>query len=276
MHESIIKPSEIAVIELSYLSTARFTGDECGSFLQSQLSADIEALESGDSTFSCFCTPKGKVLGLLMIGRLGDDYIACAHSDLLPGILARLKIFVFRTRVDFALDPDTRVFGMMGVETESATFRPGIGDLAYTFSKKTREISDDPDSWKARELEQGVTWLNEGSSDSFIPQMLGFDTIGAVSFSKGCYPGQEIVARARYLGKVKRKPLVIRVEDETRISGGQTVQFLRGGNWVDGTVVDSVLYPAGKTTLFAVIREDPKAAVEQLRIGEFDYRCATI
>ena len=137
MHESIIKPSEIAVIELSYLSTARFTGNECGSFLQSQLSADIEALEPGDSTFSCFCTPKGKVLGLLMIGRLGDDYIACAHSDLLPGILARLKIFVFRTRVDFALDPDTQVFGMMGVETESATFRPGIGDLAYTFSKKT-------------------------------------------------------------------------------------------------------------------------------------------
>jgi folate-binding protein YgfZ len=276
MHESIFKPPENPVIELSYLSTARFTGDECGSFLQSQLSADIDALEPGDSTFACFCTPKGKVLGLLLIGRLGDDYIACAHSDLLPGILARLKIFVFRTRVEFELDPETRVFGTVATKVESALFRPGVGDLAYTFSEKTGAGDVGPESWKARELELGVTWLNSGSSDSFIPQMLGFDAIGAVSFSKGCYPGQEIVARAHYLGKVKRKPLVVRVEGEVEIPAGQTVQFLRAGSWDDATAVDAVISAGGQTTLLAVIRDKTEAAVERLRFGELDYRCATI
>lgn len=276
MHESIFKTPENPVIELPYLSTARFTGDECGSFLQSQLSADIDALEPGDSTFACFCTPKGKVLGLLLIGRLGDDYIACAHSDLLPGILARLKIFVFRTRVVFEPDPEIRVFGTETTTDESALFRPGVGDLAYTFSEKTGTGDDDPGHWKERELELGVTWLNAASSDSFIPQMLGFDTIGAVSFSKGCYPGQEIVARARYLGKVKRKPMVVRVEGEAEIPAGQAVQFLRGGNWDDATAVDSVISPGGQTTLLAVIREKPEALVERLRFGELDYRCATI
>ncbi len=65
-----------------------------------------------------------------------------------------------------------------------------------------------------------MTWLGAETSEKFIPQMLGYEQIGAVSFSKGCYPGQEIVARARYLGKVKRKPVIVRTSENLAASGG--------------------------------------------------------
>ena len=79
------------------------------------------------------------------------------------------------------------------------------------------------EAWRAGELLSGIVWLNSKSSDSYIPQMLGFENIGAVSFRKGCYPGQEIVARARYLGKVKRKPLVATIEGTPALDIGGLV-----------------------------------------------------
>jgi hypothetical protein len=247
---------------IAYLATARFRGDESGAFLQSQLTADIAALKDGSATFACYCTPKGQVLGLLRVQRSGDDYLVAGDSRLLPGILERLKMFVFRTRVEFGLTADLAVFGS-----------PGPG---YTFAPADDgDTGTDPD-WKADELRAGVTWLGPGSSERFIPQMLGCDELGAVSFSKGCYPGQEIVARARYLGSVKRKPLVLEVNGGISPEAGAKLRVQRGEDWHDAVVVDSAPTGAGRTIVFTVARAEPDLPAQAVEFGGETYGCATI
>lgn len=245
---------------MSYLAVARFSGDDAGDFLQSQLSADILALQTGESGLACYCTAKGQVLGLLLVGRRHDSYLLAANAALLPGILRRLKMYVMRSKVLIEETDELSVEGRPGpfydfVETDSPA-----GNIA---------------DWRATELNNGVTWLNEGSSEKFIPQMLGFDRIGAVSFKKGCYPGQEIVARARYLGKVKRKPLLVETSGKPGVQAGDKVQVLRGDAWSDAVVVD--LAPSGRENmvLFTVAAAEPELPARELRYGEQTYRCAT-
>jgi hypothetical protein len=247
---------------IAYLSTARFSGDESGAFLQSQLTADIAALQDGSATFACYCTPKGQVLGLLRVQRSGDDYLVAGDSRLLPGILQRLKMFVFRTRVEFGPATDLAVFGSPGPDYRFAPCNDG-------------EAETDP-AWKADELRAGVTWLGPGSSERFIPQMLGFDELDAVSFSKGCYPGQEIVARARYLGSVKRKPLVLEVNGAVEPEPGAKLRVQRGEEWHDAVVVDSAPAGAGRTVVFTVARAEPDLPAQALEFGGETYGCATI
>ncbi len=245
---------------IPYLSVVRVTGEDAGDFLQSQLSADIAALGAGDTTPACYCTPKGKVLGLLLIGRDDEGYLLAANRELLAGILQRLKMFVLRSRVAFEETGAVAVAGPNG-----AVF--GCASEAETMQ--------DAEAWRAGELLAGVTWLNTGSSDSFIPQMLGFENIGAVSFQKGCYPGQEIVARARYLGKVKRRPLIFTVESVLALDPGSKARVRRGEDWSDAVVVDSARLDENRTVVFTVAPGEPGGAAEDLEVDGVSYRCAT-
>jgi len=249
-------------IRIPYLAVARFRGAEAASFLQSQLTADIGALGDGAATFACYCTPKGQVLGLLRVLRQGDDYLAIAASGLLPGMLQRLKMFVFRTRVEFALADELAVLGS-----------PGPG---YRVAPADDGEAGDIEQWKAGELRAGIAWLGDGSSEKFIPQMLGYDTLGAVSFTKGCYPGQEIVARARYLGTVKRKPLRLEVAADIAPAAGDKLSVRRGEEWSDCVVVDSARDGAARTVVFGVARADGEEQASEVEIGGARYRCATI
>ncbi len=245
---------------ISYLSVARFSGDDALAFLQSQLSADIEALEPGGTTLACYCTPRGQVLGLLLVGRREDDLLVAGHAALLPGILRRLGMFVLRSRVVIEPAPQLQVAALDGPAYRFADAGDGAAEAG---------------TWKATELAAGITWLNEASSEKFIPQMLGFETIGAVSFQKGCYPGQEIVARARYLGKVKRGPLIVETEGLPALVAGEKVKVRRGDEWADAVVVDRAENGAGGAVVFTVAAraEQPADALEH---GAERYRCATM
>lgn len=248
--------------KLPYLAVARFSGEEACAFLQSQLSADIAALEPGMATFACYCTPKGQVLGLLRVQRTAQEYRVAGARGLLPGMLQRLKMFVFRTRVHFEAAEDLCVYG--------------LGPGEYLFEECAEDGAADVSAWKAAELQAGVAWLGAGSSEKFIPQMLGFDTIGAVSYSKGCYPGQEIVARAKYLGKVKRKPVHARVAGMPLPEAGARLSVLRGGEWSDAVTVDAVQADDIGVQLMAVAPSEPAAPVTEIEYGGKSYRCATM
>jgi folate-binding protein YgfZ len=254
------KPMNDTIQAIPYLSVVRVEGGDAGDFLQSQLSADIAALEPGESTPACYCTPKGKVLGLLLVGRDGTGYLLAGSNELLPGILQRLKMFVMRSEVTFS---DT---GAVAVS--------GPSGPAFACSGQAADM-EDPEAWRAGELLAGITWLNAKSTDSFIPQMLGFENIGAVSFQKGCYPGQEIVARARYLGKVKRKPLIATVEGIPAPGTGTKVRVRRGEQWSDAVVVDSARLDENRTVMFTVAPGEPESAAEEVEIEGRTYRCAT-
>jgi len=267
------------MIELSFLSVARFSGPDAGSFLQAQLSADIAVLASGKAAFACYCSPRGQVISLLLVCREGDEYLVAGASALLPAVLRRLGMFVLRSKVEFAIQSGMKIFGQAVEDPPSiggSVFKPEAVGLAYLLSDQPQLANGSEDDWKLMELNNNVTWLEPATSEKFIPQMLGFDNIGAVSFSKGCYPGQEIVARARYLGKVKRKPLLVATAQELWVEPGQTIELLRAEQWTAATVVDSVFVRDTGTLLFTVAPEKPEDTPSRVRYGAHDYLCATI
>lgn len=244
---------------IPYLAVARFSGSDAGSFLQSQLSADVLAVEAGTTGFACYCTPKGQVLGLLLLGREGDDWLLGGSETLLPAMLKRLQMYVLRSKVTIEPAADLAVTGGSGPE--------------YSFSERGDPLQE-IEKWRAAELRAGISWLRPGSAEKFIPQMLGFDALGAVSFRKGCYPGQEIVARARYLGKVKRGPLIVETEDAPGAQAGDKVRIRRGDEWSDAVLVDSAEYDGG-AVLFTVAATGGAQPAEELEFGGRSYRCAT-
>jgi folate-binding protein YgfZ len=268
--------SELAMVELKYLSVARLHGPDAGDFLHRQLSADIAALAPGDASFACCCTPKGQVIGLLLVCRQGDDFLVTGSAELLPLVLARLKIFVLRSRVEFSVGPGLKVYGAESTPGLSAvgTFQPAGLGLHYDFSQEPDAVEMPDDLFKAAEISHRVAWLGAETTEKFIPQMLGYEEIGAVSFSKGCYPGQEIVARARYLGKVKRKPVIVRTIESLAVKPADHVELLRGATWSPGVVINSAAADNG-TLLFIVASIEPEGDPVELRYGERIYRCAT-
>ncbi len=260
------------MIHLPYLSATRFSGPDAGSFLQAQLSADIEALEVGQSTFAAYCSPQGKVFGLLLVGRQKDHYMVIGSAQLLSAIVQRLRIYVFRSKVEIKPLDDMQVCGLLPshtVDPENPVLAPGGMDLRYTIASKCTQNDVAIDAWRHSELSHGVAWLDVKTTEKYIPQMLGYDQIGAVSFSKGCYPGQEIVARTHYLGKVKRKPLIVTVAGQIRTENGSRVQVQYETESVDGILIDTA--PAGteNTLLFIVTRvADEKKPVSITHEGQ--------
>jgi folate-binding protein YgfZ len=251
--------------QLAYLSAVRFSGPDAGAFLQAQLSADIDALEDGQSTFAAYCSPQGKVFGLLLVGRHKDDFNVVGSAQLLPSIVQRLRIYILRAKVDITALDEQRVCGAMPFQQENAAelvLVPRDIGLAYAIVSKCKQSEDATIRWRHSELNQGVTWLDKNTTENFIPQMLAFDRLGAVSFSKGCYPGQEIVARTHYLGKVKRTPLLTTVIGRAEIENGSRVQIQYQSQTANGVLVDTALSGSENTLMFIITRvEDNKQPV---------------
>jgi folate-binding protein YgfZ len=186
-------------------------------------------------------------------------------------------MFVLRSRVEFAVEPDLKVHGIESKPGESVleAFRPAGLGLSYQFSEDAGNDEQPADAFKALELGQRVTWLDTDTSEKFIPQMLGYEDIGAVSFSKGCYPGQEIVARTRYLGKVKRRPIIIRTGEPLAIKSAEHIDLLREETWSKAVVIDSAQDDGG-TILFVVAPAEPEIGVREFKYQDRTYRSATM
>lgn len=266
---------------LPYLAVARADGPDATAFLHAQLSADIAGLRPGEARFACYCSPRGQVFGLLLVCRRDEEFLLVGSRALLPGILRRLGMFVLRAQVRLREADDLQVAGEDGQDGDDAPWLTPAG-LAYRVLPASAAADAGPGgehgaaAWKARELEQGVAWLDSATSERFIPQMLGFDSLGAVSFSKGCYPGQEIVARARYLGKVKRKPLLARAQGaaEDAFENGAAISFAGGGQAFEGSLVDSA--PLGADRLLFTVAAVTDTAPERLELDGRSYGCATM
>lgn len=211
------------MVALSYLSAIRFSGLEAGDFLHNQLSADIKSLTDGQSTLACYCEPKGRVLALMLVSRQADDFIVIMAKSLVDSIAKRLQMYVIRAKVVIEVLSESTVTGLHADETITAGLTalavcpvPDGTDTLAIISTEDLPAADsanqdiaNQEAWKHAELQRGICWLDTDTSGEFLPQMLGFDAIGAVNYKKGCYPGQEIVARTHYLGKVKRHPRLL-------------------------------------------------------------------
>jgi len=258
---------------LPYLSTIRFSGADAGDFLHNQLSADVLALANGESTFACYCEPKGRVLALMLVSRNEDCFYVVISAPLAATIAVRLRMYVLRSKVDIETLDNCIVSGLQAGGTVPQSAAPvavvGVPDSADQLIVTTgaAEPLVDPvevNAWKVSELKRGITWLCTETSGQFLPQMLGYDKIGALNFRKGCYPGQEIVARAHYLGKVKRHPRLLCTTAVMCPNPLDNIQITANGQSYDAVITDCGQAENGGGCLYVVTRMDPDLVADQL------------
>jgi folate-binding protein YgfZ len=246
------------MISLRTLSVLEFTGHDARQFLHNQLSADISSIPVGGSGFACCCNPAGRVLGLLLV-HIGDDTVlaVCAAelsamlNDWLSRFIIRADVRIVR-REDLAVVQGTE--SVSGETSPVATLASGPGYLIVPAGSAGPGSEEQLAAWQVEELRSGVVWLDSSSSGEFLPQMLGYESIGALNFKKGCYPGQEIIARTRYLGKLKRHPVLLHVAGLDRLEPLQKVELHQGENSHPGVVVQQVSAETGVSYLLVVVR----------------------
>ena len=197
---------------LHYLAVARASGQDAGDFLQAQFTADLTLLDDGDACFTAYCKPSGNVLAVVMVLKQEQEFILVAASELMGPLLAELSRFVLRARV--TLEPtELSVFGHLQNDDEEKSFSqftPRATKLSYGIEPaQPLDSSVDVSRWRQNELRSDLVWLTPETSNQFLPQMIGLEALDGLSFRTGCFPGQEVIARVRYLGKIKRRPVVV-------------------------------------------------------------------
>ncbi|MHB1091564.1 CAF17-like 4Fe-4S cluster assembly/insertion protein YgfZ [Thiobacillus sp.] len=273
------------VADLSQLGIIAFRGDETASFLQNQLTNDVRGLQADAAQWNGYCSPKGRLLGNFLLWRQGEDYCLQLSGDILSGMLKRLSMFIMRSKVQGrdASDENVRlvvagpqaraaVDTAMGTVPDAAmrTSASASGQVIHVGAEKF-VVSIPPDRaatiwqtlcqsatpvgapvWDWLRLNAGIPMIVAATQDQFIPQMVNFEVIGGVSFQKGCYPGQEIVARSQYLGKLKRRMFLAHVEAEA--APGDSLYSADIEGQATGTVVNAAPSPAGGFDVLAVVQ----------------------
>ena len=179
--------------DLGY-STILVSGSDAEAFLQGQLTADLRGLDGSEPRRSAWCNPKGRVICIMMLAREAGGFALTLPAELAEHVVQRLTVFRFRSKVDFEIRPAT------------------AGDLS---------IDSNCEAWRLAQLRADIPEVFGAQSEQFTPHMLNLDLLDAVSLDKGCYTGQEIIARTYYRGATKRR--LHRFESSAPVSPGDKV-----------------------------------------------------
>lgn len=265
------------IADLTGLGLLRLEGEESALFLQNQLSSDITLLaDSYHAQYSSYSTPKGRILASFLAWQYQQNYYLQLDPALLPSIQKRLNMYIFRTKTKiYDATENWGKFGLAGfgirallekafsksmpnameiIQLESDRFIVGLPgerfecitpiDQAPALWLQLVELGckeADDNLWQLSEIRAKVPWITQPTQETFIPQMINLDLIGGVSFNKGCYPGQEIVARTHYLGKLKRRMYHAYVETDQPIAIGTDVFSTDMQNQSSGIILNSAL-----------------------------------
>ncbi len=205
------------------LGVVSVTGADARSFLQGQVTNDLRMLDDHPGLLAAACNPQGRVLELLRLAATADGVLLVLRRDLIPALLARLPKYVLRARVRISDRSDElRVAGLLDAGNPgawlTAATATGLTALvagarrlllvgaAGSLAPALASVAEtSPADWEFAAVAEGEPDIFPPTAGHWIPQMLNLDRLGAISFSKGCYTGQEIVARSEHLGRVKRQ-----------------------------------------------------------------------
>ena len=265
------------------------TGADAVDFLQGQLSSDVRSLPPGRGQYWTYNSPKGRTLanGVLWRSPAGDAVTMLLAADLAEAIRKRLAMFVLRakTTIDDAQRASTLI-GIAGEGTADAAREAfgvsldpscavGFGSGAQAFMLPDRRVAvvapqaEAPmlqaalvrhapwvgnREWRWFGIAAGVPWISAVTSDLFIPQALNFDLLGGVSFTKGCYPGQEIVARMQNLGRLKERLFAFHAQALDAAVATRLYSASFDTSQPCGTVVDAAPDARGGISLLAVVQ----------------------
>jgi tRNA-modifying protein YgfZ len=275
------------LVPLTHLALLQVQGEDAKTFLHSQFTNDFNHLTPGKAEHAAWCTAKGRMQASFLAWREGDSYVMTVSSDLLEATQKRLKMFVLRAKVKIEALSESRVLlGLSGPQAAEALGDAGLlcpaaamtttaGDhsgvirldenryivsasleamagLWQKLSVKARPAG--LPVWRWLDIQAGLPLITAATKEEFVPQMADFEKIGGVSFHKGCYPGQEIVARTQYLGKVKRH--LYRVRSDQPLAAGDELHSPDNPDQTCGKIVFSAPSPAGGFEALAVLQSN--------------------
>ena len=283
---------ELVMCDLSQYATIKVSGEDALNFLQNMLSSDVREVSPQRTQISSLNSPKGRMLACLLVWRRQDDYFLHLPHSLCSPILKRLSMYVLRAKVKIEdVSAQQICLGLNGADSEGliqrafgsapqAVWAVEQHDRASVIRCDTQRFliatseQDVPVIWQklavsARpvaatcwdwlNIRAGIPVILPGTQDQFVPQMANLELIGGVSFKKGCYPGQEIVARMQYLGKLKRRMFLAHM-DQVKIKGnampqpGDELYSADMEGQACGMVVNATLAPNGGCDLLAVVQ----------------------
>lgn len=277
------------LVDLSHLGLIAARGADTVTFLQSQLTNDARELNTERTQLSGYCTAKGRLLAIFRLFQRGDTVYLQLPYELLEATLKRLRMFVLRSKVTLEDATDTLVrFGFSGPQSE-AQLADALG-RAPTAVNTGAQLSDitvlrlpgpvprfeligelpamralwerlavnaapvGAEVWNLLDIRAGLPQVYASSVEEFVPQMVNLPVVGGVSFTKGCYPGQEIVARMQYLGTLKRRMYLAHIDADTPPAPGIALHESGSENTqAVGHVVDARPAPDGGCDLLGVI-----------------------
>jgi folate-binding protein YgfZ len=194
-------------------------GEDARAFLHAQLTNDVEGLAAGQARYAGWCSAKGRLLATFLVVPHADGFLLQLSRDLVPAVVKRLQMFVLRSKVKLSdVSDQWAQFGAWGPDdgapltvTESdgsvsVRIEPGRSLVLVPAASSSRFTPNAaPGDWMLAEVRAGRPLIAQATQDQFVPQMVNLELTGGVDFRKGCYPGQEVVARAQYRGAVKRR-----------------------------------------------------------------------
>lgn len=216
---------------LAHLACLTISGNDAGTFLQGQITCNVKENTETQSSLGAICNPKGRVISTFLLIKTPDNFVMVLPVELLEIVKKRLQMYVLRAKVTLTDSSDelclTGIYDKnipaetLCATSQQDTIRVNFGhrQVIIASAEKTIEVWNNyleqgfqvknTDYWIYLDIISGIPWLSIKTSEEFIPQMLNLDKLGGISLNKGCYTGQEVVARTHYLGKAKRAMFLV-------------------------------------------------------------------
>lgn len=257
------------VAGLSHLGVIRVAGEDAVKFLQGQLTQDVALLGLAEARLAAFCNAKGRMQASFIVFKRGEDEILMVCSrDILAATLKRLSMFVLRAKARLSdATAEFALFGLAGSAIDSialgtnsvwakADFDAVNIVFLYPANGQPRALWCAPagtpvpagdvlplEAWQWLDVQSGIAMITLPIFEAFVPQMLNYESVGGVNFKKGCYPGQEIVARSQFRGTLKRRAYLAHTSGEPAV--GQEVFHAQDAEQPCGLVAACAPRPGG-------------------------------
>jgi len=233
----------------------KFSGQDAESFLQGQTTCNVKELTNINSTFAALCNPKGRVITLFHLYKQDDSYLMLLTNELAENIIKRLKMFVFRSKVKIEnISPQHVIIARVAHSadpcedasffTRALTFNT-TSNIQYLIATQeqrqlleqdsSHQLETDLTEWNHALISACIPNISTVTTEKFIPQMLNLELLAGISFNKGCYTGQEVIARLHYKGQVKKR--LFYFQSEQTFEDGEEL-YIEGDENSIGTVID--------------------------------------
>jgi len=230
-------------------SIIAFSGADAGTFLQGQTTCDVLSLDEKNNIFGAICNPKGRAIILFHLFKVEDCYYMVLSKDMAESTIKRLKMFVFRSKV--VIEDVSSEYHICGLNTPDISNTTPLAHIKFqanrdlgmlvlpqdAFNKlDAAAISTNYIEWQQLLTSECIPDINSSTTELFIPQMLNLDALNGINFQKGCYTGQEIIARMHYKGTVKRR--LVSYQTSEALTDGEEVYTAEDTSSI-GTVLAS-------------------------------------